>query len=83
MYTRIMTTKQPRPRLSVGQPVYLAPHVRCIPASGDRPLVGHDTELRVSSLSGKGTKGHPWLVSVTASGAFLHFDPSDLTTEMP
>lgn len=27
-------------------------------------------------------QGHPWLVSVTVHGHFLHFDPADLTAEL-
>lgn len=58
--------------------VRLASHVRCIPAYGDKPIVTHATELRVSSLSGNGSKRQPWSVTVTDGQHFWHVDPSDL-----
>jgi len=78
------TKKMPRPNLGPSDRVTLASHVRHFPTSRcpidghERPPILADTVLRVSSISGKGTKTWPWVVSVTDGHRFLHLDPDEI-----
>ena len=72
-------TKTKRPALRPADLVTLASHVRHFPTSGNNPPILADTVLRVSSVSGKGTKTWPWVVSVTDGHRFLHLDPEEVT----
>ena len=65
-------------KLRIRDSVRLAQHVRCVPAYGDKPVLGHDTTVSVSSISGRGSKRDPLRVSVTDGQYFWTFDPSDL-----
>jgi hypothetical protein len=79
-----MTTKTKRPALRPADLVTLASHVRHFPTSRcpidghERPPILADTVLRVSSVSGKGTKTWPWVVSVTDGHRFLHLDADEV-----
>lgn len=70
--------KQSRPKLLKNDSIKIASHVAVIPAYGDKPFVGHDTLLRVSSISGTGTRRNPWSISVTDGVYFWHFAPEDI-----
>lgn len=72
------TQKTKRPAFNLGDEVRLADHMRAIPAYADKPAVLCDTVLRVSHITGRGTKRDPWAVVATDRVHFWHFEPSDL-----
>jgi hypothetical protein len=79
-----MTTKKAkRPDLGPSDHVTLASHVRHFPTCDGKPPILADTVLRVSSVSGKGTRTWPWVVSVTDGHRFLHLDPEDVVKVTP
>lgn len=71
-------TKTPRPKLNIRDEIRMADHMRTIPAYDGKPEVYPSTVLRVSSITGKGTKREPWGVSATNGTHFWHFNPADV-----
>jgi hypothetical protein len=71
-------TKTKRPAHRINDRVTLASHVAVYPAYDGKPFVGHETVLRVSSVSGTGSRRNPWAVSVTDdAGNFWTNEPTD------
>ena len=72
-------SKHPRPKFQLREHVLLDECQRMIPATVDAPAVLRDTVLRVSHISGKGTKSAPWFVVVTdGAGHFWSFEPGQI-----
>lgn len=71
-------TKTKRPTIRTGDTVRLADHVSNFPSYADKPAVTRATELRVSSITGKGTTRAPWSVSLTDGTHFWHVEPGDV-----
>jgi hypothetical protein len=69
----------PRPKFHINDRVVLASHVRAFPPYDGKPFVGHENVLRVSSISGTGSKRNPYHVSCTDDqGHFWSIEPDDL-----
>jgi hypothetical protein len=77
----MMKTK--RPALHVGDHVQLAPHVRSIPAYEGKPAVLSSTRLRVSCVTGTGSKRNPYSVVTTDGVHFWHHAPDDVVPAAP
>jgi hypothetical protein len=69
-----------RPRFQINDRVVLAGHTRSISPYDGKPFVSKlESVLRVSSISGTGSKRSPWQVSVTDDlGHFWQLQPDDL-----
>lgn len=64
-----------KPKFKLRDAIVLASHERMRPSFDGKPAVLKDTVLRVSSISGKGSKRDPWQVNATDGHHFWAFEP--------
>lgn len=67
-----------RPATRIGDTVTLSSIKSSIPAYDGKPAVLRDTALRVSSVTGTGSKRNPYHVVVTDGTHFWHMEPGDV-----
>ena len=71
--------KTKRPAVSTGDSVTLSAIKSTVPAYDGKPMILRDTVLRVSHVTGTGSKRSPYHVVVTDGTHFWHMEPDDVT----
>lgn len=72
-----------RPSHRIGDEVVLASFKSVIPPYDGKPFVGREDVLRVSGVTGTGSKRNPYGVIVTDGTYFWHLEPDDVVSTNP